>query len=673
MRNLDDFFSEAIKTREIEPAPDTPLRKKVRKPGDVGKVDRLKQMADSDTVDMPDTAQRMRASGSKQQAADKILADMGWKGGDKPGTFTAKADPSRPDQYRRSVKALGKEHGFKYDDDVKTNAEIEPGEGKGQSPAARMAKADLTGKDAITSTDKDFDDIIQDAQRGEGGLRSVKVGDKEIKDSGYQQHGYQPSGVGMKGKKAVDSEMLDQLLGGILDPDKVGKTETGLEDQPNDEFTKVFQPTTRDVEAHSDEGERLGAEKYGRKYLTPEVREGQKKLRDALDGQDHKAVQELAFTHDAPDEAIDEFIDRLGQGRNLTDKGGPQDKKGKGEKGRSRNLITKLENFGLDAGRQKAAYGGELGEDGEEFRNKDGTYNFNDMKKKDKGLYHQAVYNRTRAIIQTYLKQGGVDAYAQHEGLRSPLDMDLEHIKSLTKGGLDHPNNWVMASSGLNRLRGNSDLGPQVDTRVDQSGITGPSGDKLGQDGSYKDKSHRDKTKDTFRSFRAANKRFDAEAFAAEMGGDPQAGRKEAQGIFNKDLYDHQTQEEIEEKRARAIENYGMTPEEALQIFPDKARLSGTPYGVDRDQYEKDHITNHKDQLLYRKGLGELSSQLTSKHGRNFTNDQAKAEPDGIEFMKQIKSLLSPEAAKRKEAEKFLDKLKGTKKKEVEPDFGDAF
>ena len=42
--NYKDFLSEAPRVKPLEPTEDTEAKKRVRAPGDVGKVDRLKQM-----------------------------------------------------------------------------------------------------------------------------------------------------------------------------------------------------------------------------------------------------------------------------------------------------------------------------------------------------------------------------------------------------------------------------------------------------------------------------------------------------------------------------------------------------------------------------------------------------------------------------------------------------
>lgn len=70
-----------------------------------------------------------------------------------------------------------------------------------------------------------------------------------------------------------------------------------------------------------------------------------------------------------------------------------------------------------------------------------------------------ASQDRGKTILQMYFKQGGVDAYTLDK--KKPLnilDMDVEHIVPLGKGGKDHPDNWVMIKSNVNRNRGNKDL-----------------------------------------------------------------------------------------------------------------------------------------------------------------------------------------------------------------------
>jgi len=60
------------------------------------------------------------------------------------------------------------------------------------------------------------------------------------------------------------------------------------------------------------------------------------------------------------------------------------------------------------------------------------------------------------AILHTYFRQGGKDAYT---GLPVKLgDTEAEHINVQAKGGLDHPNNLVLIRGGVNQLRGNNSL-----------------------------------------------------------------------------------------------------------------------------------------------------------------------------------------------------------------------
>jgi hypothetical protein len=112
----------------------------------------------------------------------------------------------------------------------------------------------------------------------------------------------------------------------------------------------------------------------------------------------------------------------------------------------------------LVTGRDKAAFGGKLGPEAKRYQNEDGTY---DLTRMPASLKRQALKNRAEAIVMTYLRQGGRDAYSPHEGIRSIADMDLEHIRSLKSSrdpGKDDPSNWVFAGGELNRLRGERDL-----------------------------------------------------------------------------------------------------------------------------------------------------------------------------------------------------------------------
>ena len=66
---------------------------------------------------------------------------------------------------------------------------------------------------------------------------------------------------------------------------------------------------------------------------------------------------------------------------------------------------------------------------------------------------------RGLAVFDMWMRQGGTDAYMGRGGKRfAPQDMDVEHIKPFSKGGLDAPSNWVLIRAGLNRKRVDQEL-----------------------------------------------------------------------------------------------------------------------------------------------------------------------------------------------------------------------
>lgn len=72
--------------------------------------------------------------------------------------------------------------------------------------------------------------------------------------------------------------------------------------------------------------------------------------------------------------------------------------------------------------------------------------------------------DRGIAVLDLYFKQGGTDAYSRSGKTFSPTEFDVEHIKPVSKGGKDHPDNWVLARSGAQRKRNNSFLGEFIDS-----------------------------------------------------------------------------------------------------------------------------------------------------------------------------------------------------------------
>ena len=69
------------------------------------------------------------------------------------------------------------------------------------------------------------------------------------------------------------------------------------------------------------------------------------------------------------------------------------------------------------------------------------------------------------AVLDMWFRQGGTDAYRGRNGrVRAPMDYDVEHVKPLAKGGVDSPSNWILARSGSQRSRQNTELGKWIDS-----------------------------------------------------------------------------------------------------------------------------------------------------------------------------------------------------------------
>lgn len=71
---------------------------------------------------------------------------------------------------------------------------------------------------------------------------------------------------------------------------------------------------------------------------------------------------------------------------------------------------------------------------------------------------------RGLAVLDQYMRQGGTDAYSRTGRVFSPTEFDVEHIKPVSKGGLDHPDNWVLARAGAQRKRREDPLGKFIDS-----------------------------------------------------------------------------------------------------------------------------------------------------------------------------------------------------------------
>jgi hypothetical protein len=75
--------------------------------------------------------------------------------------------------------------------------------------------------------------------------------------------------------------------------------------------------------------------------------------------------------------------------------------------------------------------------------------------------------DRGIAFLDMYFRQGGTDAYGNSKRVFSPADFDVEHIRPMSKGGIDHPSNWVLARSGAQRQRAEQELGKFIDRLPD--------------------------------------------------------------------------------------------------------------------------------------------------------------------------------------------------------------
>ncbi len=227
---------------------------------------------------------------------------------------------------------------------------------------------------------------------------------------------------------------------------------------------------------------------------------------------------------------------------------------------RSKTLIDAVRSAGGTAFKKNVFYGGNLGPEAKEYEIKGapGTYDFARMPKSlVKKLKPIALDNRAREIIKVYLQQGGRDAYAPHEGIRSIKDMDLEHIQSLegANPGVDNPSNWVFSSTELNRLKSNRDLtGP------------GSSIEKLAQGPrEFQDQDFTAMGR-TFRDFTGGDEELEQE-LADALGGNP-AGNTRQRGVFGRTRYSNLSNEQKQELRDTA-RDYGMSEREISLLFPD--------------------------------------------------------------------------------------------------------
>ena len=93
-----------------------------------------------------------------------------------------------------------------------------------------------------------------------------------------------------------------------------------------------------------------------------------------------------------------------------------------------------------------------------------GNWYGKDEKGNDVTNLNNGTRERGLAVLDMYIRQGGRDAYGKSDRVLSPADFDVEHIRPASKGGLDHPSNWILARSGAQRQRADTELGKWIDS-----------------------------------------------------------------------------------------------------------------------------------------------------------------------------------------------------------------
>jgi len=402
----------------------------------------------------------------------------------------------------------------------------------------------------------------------------------------------QPAGVGLS--KSLDNDDIKYIIGAIADTDPQRKAKNRKfgnsnapqpEDKTGIEDTKQRRQTGRDIEALSPEAEEE-ARKTKAYLQDPKVIEYQQKLRDATDNQDAAALQSLVFNHEVTPDAIKQFKSEYG--------------KTSGNINARDTIADRISGAGSTAP-MTARYGGDLGPKAKKYEVSPGVY---DWTKLPSNLKKQAMENRENAMIETYLKQGGRDAYAAHEGIRSITDMDLEHITSLQGEGRgrDHPENWVFASSQSNRQRGERDLtgsGSAVETLATGKGA-----------GEGIDRSAMNKAKSTYSGLlsrmRKAGKDDEANAIEELTGG---------RQMFSVAKYKQKSDAERSKIR-KALEKGGATPEEALEVVPkakvggfkaDNDEKGGESYMANPSQYDRDTQIDDSERMSRNEAIDEIS------------------------------------------------------------------
>ena len=672
MKSLSTYLFEArVGQLDVKKQDDSKAAQDLRGPGDVGKVDRLRLMHQAKNgakkTTVPNTADRLRRAVEHpglQQAADSILKDLGYKG---KGNTTKEVDVDFKDpfQYNREVRRQAKKMGTYHKSDRDDKLEADP-EGtvlpRGRSKKeieAGMEKAQksgqLAGRDAITTTDKELDKAIQQAYAPTVG-NEVEIGDEKVGTSVDMRHGFQGSGVGLDKKTELDDDYLNQAMGAIIDPDlatkkagrggEIDKTDSAIDKRQDFDQLGANIPfyqrggeggyelemrnlTRRDAEMHSDEG---AAEADANNRRTPEQKEYEDNFRKAMKDGDYKKAQDMAFKFkDVSDERVQEVIDMFGAARGQLGRAGKD------------NLIKKIEGRGGTDGDRSVIWGGEIDADlPPEARQDDdgndlppGMYNTKHIN--DEDTLRQVKSQRAFEMVRTYLKQGLIDGYAPHEGFRSMLDMDLEHLQPLKDGGMDGPDNWLWASAPINQGRGEG----AVDKYADQAmarGNTGPSGgEKLGQTTQGR-MFKPTEAKRTFDGMFGDNALLGAE-FRREFGDLEKGEGRTHRGVFDAKKLDELDDDQREEKRQILKDKYGFSDEQIMGLIPDQGMLKGTSFQEDPAKYDEEGMKDQRFQLQYRKALEAAKEEMRKNNLPDEIDTPAKLKQYVQDQMKKAAAL----------------------------------
>ena len=575
-----------------------PTLDKIRKAGDVGKREVVSRVQGRQVTpqEYPDVA--------AQTAADAGVVN--WTDGQQPGD----AD---------DLEFVRQQALMRYAPDYaqaksSTNKELENLPNIEDLPLQdRMAKSfDAIAPMGGATRDKNVNDAMNDAIRASespnarGTIQGGEAG--EIDDIRYQRHKLQPE---LELGYEITPDEVANLIAITADQrdgmsvaqrgDMKGQTRASLQNKrvgENPLMRGEVLPSGRDIENLNPEAMQQALEDG---KITEEQFERQMRVLTALRYDDAAGLQDALFQHEVSDEAIDAFYQNAQVPSNLSTRG--------------------LTSQPQDSARWRKAYGGNLPSAMDKFKVKgapDGVYDLYEMSKDPAGRKYlsQAMKNREREVIRTWLRQGGRDAYAHHEGVRSLLDMNLEHIQNIAgDGNYDHPSNWVWASEDLNKLKNEYNLIDKVD--------------EFAQDKT--ERSYGEYTPQTFADIRSKQDKEQQAtwkaAFPEFRGGNTKIGS----GGMSLERYDEFTADQIADFRNRAID-LGYSKKEAEQIFPevtDKVVRKG--YMADPERYEEKRQATENRAILLQTFAERLKSRKGYKKQR-----QALESPEGQEFTKRL-------------------------------------